>query len=132
VKLDLACASYELMQGLPCVLDYIGPDKAGTWETIAAHEERTQEILLRFLNGNERVTVYGEPSPSKELRTPVISFTVKGMKSQAVVEEVEKRSPFGIRHGHMYAPRLLTDVFGLEDVNDGVVRVSMVHYNTGK
>jgi hypothetical protein len=32
----------------------------------------------------------------------------------------------------MYSHRLLADVCGLEDVEDGVVRVSFLHYNTGE
>lgn len=63
---------------------------------------------------------------------PVISFIVAGTKSQAVVEEVERRSQFGFRSGHMYSYRLLEEVVGLGDVEDGVVRVSLLHYNTGE
>lgn len=105
---------------------------AGAWEQIATYEEKLQGILLKYLNSNERITVYGEPSASKELRVPVISFTVKGTKSQVVVEEVERRSQFGFRNGHMYSHRLVKEVLRLEDVDDGVVRVSMLHYNTGE
>ncbi|KAL1965222.1 hypothetical protein VTN77DRAFT_5976 [Rasamsonia byssochlamydoides] len=131
LKLNLASVNYELVQTIPHVVDYFGPEPANTWAQIAAHEEKLQTILLDFLNSRKGiVTIYGEPSPSKDLRVPVISFTVKGMKSQQVVEEVEKRSPLGFRSGHMYSYRLLKDVFGFEDVEDGVIRVSMVHYNT--
>ena len=38
------------------------------------------------------------------------------------------QSGIGIRHGHMYAYHLC-EAAGL-DPDDGVVRVSMVHYNT--
>lgn len=121
------------------VNDYLGtddPKKAeAIWSAIAEHEERLQEILLQYLRdkANEGiVTIYGEPSASQELRVPVISFTVKGMSSRSVVEEVEKISKLGFRNGHMYSHRLLKDVFALEDVEDGVVRISMLHYNTGK
>jgi selenocysteine lyase/cysteine desulfurase len=112
------------------------PEKAkAIWSAIADYEERLQEILLQFLRDKTEkgiVTIYGEPQASKELRVPVISFTVKGMPSRRVVEEVEKISELGFRNGHMYSHRLLRDVFGLEDVEDGVVRISMLHYNTGK
>lgn len=132
VKLNLASVNYELVQSIPRVVDYFGPDPASTWAQIAAYEEKLQSILLDFLNSCSNVTIYGEPSSSKDLRVPVISFTVKGMKSQQLVEEVEKRSQLGFRSGHMYSYRLLKDVFGLEDVEDGVIRVSMLHYNTGE
>ena len=99
---------------------------------MATYEEKLQKILLDFLKSNDRVTIYGEPSANKELRVPVISFTVKGIKSQALVGEVEKGSPFGFRSGHMYSHRLLKDIIGLNDVEDGVIRISMLHYNTGE
>ncbi|EHA25555.1 hypothetical protein ASPNIDRAFT_42079 [Aspergillus niger ATCC 1015] len=130
LKLNLASANYELTQSIPRVLEYFGSDFSATWDEIATYEEKLQKILLDFLRSNDRVTIHGEPSENKDLRVPVISFTVKGIKSQALVEEVEKRSPFGFRSGHMYSHRLLKDIIGLDDVEDGVVRISMLHYNT--
>ena len=105
---------------------------SASWEKIAVQEERLQQIILDFLNGNDRVTIYGERSADRNLRVPVISFTVRGTKSQKLVEEVEKRSAYGFRSGHMYSHRLIKDIIGLEDVEDGVVRISMLHYNTGE
>ena len=46
------------------------------------------------------------------------------------MEEVEKCSEFGIRWGHFYSKRMVDNLLGLRE--DGIVRVSMVHYNTGK
>ncbi|KAL2217201.1 aminotransferase [Thermoascus aurantiacus ATCC 26904] len=130
LKLNLASANYELAQTIPRIVEYFGSDVAGAWEQIATYEEKLQGIILEYLNSNERITIYGERSARKELRVPVISFTVKGMQSRTLVEEVEKRSPFGFRNGHMYSHRLVKEVLGLEDVDDGVVRVSLLHYNT--
>jgi hypothetical protein len=45
------------------------------------------------------------------------------------VDEVSK-GEMGIRWGGFYSVRLCDEIFGLGD--DGVVRVSMVHYNTSK
>lgn len=132
LKLNLASANYELTQSIPQVVEYFGSDPKSTWAQMAEHEERLQKILLEFLTSDSRVTVIGEPSASKELRVPVISFVVQGVGSQRLVEEVESRSAFGFRSGHMYSHRLLTDVCGLTDVEDGVVRVSFLHYNTGE
>ncbi|PWY83539.1 PLP-dependent transferase [Aspergillus heteromorphus CBS 117.55] len=130
LKLNLASANYELTQSIPRVLDYFGSDISAAWDQIAVFEEKLQAILLDFLRSEDRITIFGEPFASKELRLPIISFTVEGVKSQALVEEVEKRSPFGFRSGHMYSHRLLKDIIGLEDIDDGVVRISMLHYNT--
>jgi selenocysteine lyase/cysteine desulfurase len=132
LKLNLASASYEATQSIPAVLEYLGPNPAATWDKIASHEEKLQAILLDYLTSDDQITLCGEPSASKEFRVPVVSFTVQGIKSQKVIEEVERRTAFCFRHGHMYSHRLLSDVVGLEDVEDGVVRISMLHYNTGE
>ncbi|KAJ5612105.1 Pyridoxal phosphate-dependent transferase major region subdomain 2 [Penicillium lagena] len=129
-KLNLSSANYELTQSIPHVVAFFGPQPGPTWAQIAAHEERLQGILLAFLTSDPRITVIGEPSPSQALRVPVISFTVRGLGSQQLVEAVEARSAFGFRSGHMYSHRLLAEVCGLADVDDGVVRLSFVHYNS--
>jgi selenocysteine lyase/cysteine desulfurase len=128
----LASANYESVQSIPAVVAFFGADPSATWKAMAAHEERLQEILLQFLAVHDRITIIGEPSASQELRVPVISFVVRDVKSQRLVEAVESRSWYGFRSGHMYSHRLLKDVCGLDDVDDGVVRVSLLHYNTGK
>lgn len=131
-KLNLASANYELTASIPAVVAYFGPDPAATWAGMVAHEEQLQAILLQFLVADDRVTIIGECSAAQELRVPVVSFVVRGVKSQRLVEAVEARSRYGFRSGHMYSHRLLRDVCGLEDVDDGVVRVSLLHYNTGE
>jgi len=60
---------------------------------------------------------------------PVVSFTVRGKSSKDVVEAIESKSNFGCRWGHFYSKRMVDDLLGLEK-QDGVIRVSMVHYNT--
>ncbi|KAI4266253.1 MAG: hypothetical protein L6R38_008856, partial [Xanthoria sp. 2 TBL-2021] len=131
IKLGLAAASYELVGTIPTLLSYFGPDASArkkTWAAIAAHEEKLQSTLLDFLNGREDVTVYSERSKDKALRVPVISFSIKGRSSKEVVEKVDGMSNFGIRWGHFYSKRLVDEVLGLGE--EGVVRVSIVHYNT--
>ena len=76
------------------------------------------------------VTIWGVKEGDRKMRIPVISFTVQGRGSREIVEAVEKRSNFGVRWGHFYSKRLVEEVLGLGD--EGVVRVSLVHYNTGE
>lgn len=76
------------------------------------------------------MTIFGEQGAEKEKRVPVVSFLVKGRGSRSVVEGVEKRSRFGCRWGHFYSKRLVEEVLGCGE--EGVVRVSLVHYNTGE
>ncbi|EAW08909.1 putative aminotransferase [Aspergillus clavatus NRRL 1] len=129
-KLNLASASYEATQSTPAVVEYLGANPTTTWDKIVSHEGGLQRIRLDFLNSEGRITVYGERSASTELRVPVVSFTVPGTRSQRVVVEVESRSSFGFRSGPMYSYRLVDEIIGLKDVEDGVVRISMLHYNT--
>ena len=128
-KLGLAASSYELVASIPSILAYLGPDRKQTWQAISKHEQKIQGILLEFLNSRDNITVFGEKSDSLSLRVPVVSFSVNGRSSREIVEEVDKCSDFGIRWGHFYSKRMVDNLLGLKE--DGVVRVSMVHYNTG-
>ena len=130
-KLGLAGGNYELIASIPNVFEYLGKDKAATWHSIADHEGKLQTILLDFLKQRKEVRIYGDNSTegSKMKRLPVISFTVEGRSSKEIVEAIEAKSNFGCRWGHFYSKRLVDDFLGLE-AQDGVVRVSMVHYNT--
>lgn len=129
-RLGLAGASYELVAAIPSVLAYFGADRQKTWDAMSLHEQRLQSILLDFLNSREDVTVYGERSADARVRLPVLSFSIKGQSSREIAVQVEESSNFGIRWGHVYAKRMVDDLLGLKV--DGVIRVSMVHYNTGK
>lgn len=135
-KLGLAGSSYELVHGIPAVVEYLCGSDATTdgvppkWEGIVAHEGALQATLLSWLNARDDVTVWGERSADPAVRVPTVSFTVRGWGSRELVEAVERESNFGFRWGSFYSVRLVSEVLGLGE--DGVVRVSMVHYNTGK
>ena len=128
-KLGLAGSSYELTQSLTAVLDYLGPKGSPTWDGVIQHEQLLQTTLLKYLNGREDVTIYGETSDDGSIRVPTISFVARGWKPQHLVEAVEKVSNIGFRWGAFYSNRLVESL-GLA-VSEGVTRVSMVHYNTG-
>jgi selenocysteine lyase/cysteine desulfurase len=123
----MAAANYELTASIPDVCAYL---QKTPWERIAAHEEKLQGILIDYLNSKPEVfKIYGEPVADKSKRVPVISFTAKGRKSKDVVDAIEAKSSFACRWGAFYSNRLAEDVLGLDPV-DGVVRVSLLHYNT--
>ncbi|KAF2762715.1 PLP-dependent transferase [Pseudovirgaria hyperparasitica] len=126
-KLGHAGSSYELVASIPHIVSYLSPAKE-TWDAIAAHEEELTKPIIEFLEKDKRVQIVGQPVADKELRVPVISFWVEGWKSEDVVLEVEKRSAYGFRWGHMYTHRLVEGLWGKGD--DGAVRISLVHYNT--
>lgn len=126
-KIGLAGASYELMSGIPAVTEYM---QTVGWDKIVAQEEALQGLLLEYLNGKEDVTVHGERSANGNVRVPTVAFTAQGWDSQELVETVEKDSPFAFRWGAFYSNRLVNEFLGVD--KSGVVRVSLVHYNTGK
>lgn len=125
-KLGFAASNYECTQALPKVVEYL----EGSSEAIVEHEGKLQKILLDYLISRSDVEVHGSRSADSSVRVPTISFTVKGANSKAIVEEIEKNTPFGLRHGHFYSKRLCDEILGLGP--EAVVRVSMVHYNTGE
>ena len=121
----LAGSTYELVAALPAVVEYL----TGKFGGIAVQEGELQGLLLQYLNVREDITVYGERVADNTVRVPTVSFTVRGWSSKEIVDAVEKEtSRFGFRWGLFYSVRL-KEYLGLEQ--DGVVRVSMVHYNTG-
>jgi selenocysteine lyase/cysteine desulfurase len=127
-KLGLAAYNYEITQSIPRVVEYLS--RPGIWDEIEKHEEKLQTTILDWLKKDERITVYGDVTGDRKKRVPVISFAVRGHSSRGVVEAVDKRSQYGVRWGHFYSHRLITKVFGLTE--EGIIRISLVHYNTGK
>ncbi|KAH5146503.1 hypothetical protein HBH69_174270 [Parastagonospora nodorum] len=123
-KLGFAGSNYECVQAIPQITKYLD----GAWDVIAEHEGKLQKILLDFLNSRPDVTIIGSTSADSKERVPTVSFTVKGVNSKQLIAEAEKISNYGFRWGHFYSKRLCDEVLGLEP--EGVVRVSMVHYNT--
>lgn len=94
---------------------------------IADHEEKLAEILFNYLNGISEIKIIGVPKADSSLRVPTISFVHEKMKSDEIVKKVDDFR-IGIRFGDFYAKKLI-QALNLEEKN-GVVRVSLVHYNT--
>jgi selenocysteine lyase/cysteine desulfurase len=97
------------------------------FDLFSRHEERLSGRLLDFLHKKPGIRIIGEISPSRALRVPTICFVQEGRKSDDIVSRVDPHK-VAIRFGDFYAKKLIHDL-GLETQN-GVVRVSMVHYNT--
>ena len=126
--LGLAAGNYECVQAVPKIIEYL---EGVGWKGIEEQEERIQEVLLKYLRSKpDVIKIYGEPSSDRNLRIPVISFRVKGQSSIGITDAIEARSDFGCRSGHFYSKRLCENVLGISDGDDGVVRCSLLHYNT--
>ncbi len=122
-KLQPGHVPYELVPALSAVVEYL---ESLDFDAVAAHERGLAACVLDFLDGVAGVRVLGERTASPT-RLPTISFTVDGRHASEIVRAVDGYR-IGIKHGDFYARRLV-DRLGLGQ-KGGVVRVSMVHYNT--
>lgn len=116
----------ELLAGVgePGTLDRAGVERA--FDIMTACELPLQRRLIGYLRSRTDVRIIG-PDHGDRSRVGTISF-VHDSKTAREITEVVDASGIAIRHGHMYAYHLCEDL-GM-DPDDGVVRVSMVHYNT--
>ena len=97
------------------------------FKLVYSHEEQLMEKLLSFLKSKNSVTLIGKSTHLRNERMPTVSFTVKNKSSLLIAQEAGKNG-IGIRNGDFYAWRCLKGL-GI-DTNDGVIRISMVHYNS--
>ena len=96
-------------------------------QLISLHEERLSNILLEYLKTKKNVKIIGKKESLNKNRAPTISFTVEDKSSKEICDYLVKKN-IGIRNGNFYAWRIL-EALNI-DTEDGVVRASMVHYNT--
>ena len=140
-KFQPGSVTHELAAGLVGILDYLDAiathhgvthfdartRHAAVFERIAAHEAALCARLLEGLLGHDAITVIGPTDPNPRVRVPTVAFTVKGRHASEIPALFD---PHGIalRWGHFYAPGAI-DALGLTETG-GIVRASLVHYNT--
>jgi cysteine desulfurase family protein (TIGR01976 family) len=138
-KFEVGGVSHEGCAGILGLRDYLAfvvgetdpqsldrPTIEAAFDLMAACERPLQARLLEYLRSRDDVRIIG-PADDGTSRVGTISF-VHTTKSSAEITAAVDRSGIGIRHGHMYAYHLC-EAAGL-DPEDGVVRTSLVHYNT--
>jgi cysteine desulfurase family protein (TIGR01976 family) len=135
-KLEPGNANYELAWGSAGIADYLDELGGGTgdfgairraFEDIAVHEEHIAERLLSYLRARNDIRVVGRREADRAIRVPTIAFKAEGRDSSDVVRAVDPDG-IGIRFGDFHSRRLVEHL-GLSGGN-GVIRVSMAHYNT--
>lgn len=133
-KLEPGNPNYELAWGCGAIVDYLeslggGGDGAiaRAFEAIAAHEAVIGERLLSWLRQRNNVRIVGPRSSDPKQRVPTISFKVEDREAAEIVAATDN-AKIGIRHGDFHSRRLV-EALGLAN-QGGVIRVSMVHYNT--
>ena len=146
-KIEAGTFIYENVAGMDAAVSYLAQlgrtlaGKSGTlgldtslredtkiaMNAIKAYEQTLSLELLRVLK-DRKATIYGIDSEARiHERVPTICFNIPDVLPQTVTETMA-RAGIGIRDGHMYAPRLMQRM-GLAK-ETGMVRASLVHYNT--
>lgn len=105
-------------------LDDVALDRV--FDHMTALELEPTRRLVDFLKSKAKVRIVG-PAHAETSRVGTVSFTHAERSARAITEDVDATG-IAIRHGHMYAYDLCR---GLDiEPEDGVVRVSLLHYNT--
>lgn len=112
---------------------------------MAVHEEILSRKLLDFLHAHENIKVIGSDDSASEKRVPtskrffpndhaysiLVSFVVRGFDSKEICDHLSKKN-IAAKYGECYCKRM-TDYLDLPKnygSKNGVVRISMVHYNS--
>lgn len=138
-KFELGGVNHEGCAGLAALWDYCcflaGADARAepsrdvierAFGVIAEREQALQARLLARLNARRDVRVVG-PCEADPSRVCTVSFVHDRRPSGAIAREANALG-LGLRYGHFYSLRLIEEM-GL-DPAEGVVRISLLHYNT--
>jgi cysteine desulfurase family protein (TIGR01976 family) len=95
---------------------------------IETHESNMSKIFLDYVQSNPKIKLIGKTVSDTTQRQPTFSFTVSNkLSNKEQVGELVKRK-IAIQSGCFYAWRCVK-ALGM-DTESGVIRVSLVHYNT--
>jgi cysteine desulfurase family protein (TIGR01976 family) len=139
-KLEPGNPNYELAYSATGIVDYLvalgehhGADGTrrdkvvAAYDVITVQENALTERVLTYLNGRNDCRVIGATTNEDSRRVPTIAFKLLGQDSGKVARAMDD---FGIaiRFGDFHSRRLVEDLG--EDGDSGVIRVSLLHYNT--
>ena len=96
-------------------------------DLIAKHEEKIGNLFLNYLNSQTDIKLIGKNHINNKNRAPTFAFTSNRYTSKDLSNLLVKNG-IATRNDNFYAWRCL-EALGI-DHQDGVVRTSMVHYNT--
>jgi selenocysteine lyase/cysteine desulfurase len=117
-RFETGTLAYELVAGFVAAVEYI--ESIG-WEAIQEHE---RTLGQRFLDGlPKKCQLYGVNGMDR--RVPTFAFNVDGIAPGEAAARLGERG-FAVWSGNYYALEVMKRL-GLED---GAVRVGLVHYNT--
>lgn len=139
-KLEPGNPNYELAYATCGIVDYLcelgaragstgtSRDKiVAAFDAITAQENALVERLLAYLRGRNDCRIIGRDNNRDGRRIPTVAFVIDGADAAQICKAMDSYR-IAIRFGDFHSRRLAEylDVTG----NGGMVRVSMVHYNT--
>ncbi|OSQ47905.1 cysteine desulfurase-like protein [Thalassospira alkalitolerans] len=139
-KLEPGNPNYELAYATCGIVDYLAKlgEMAGetgsvrqkivaAYDAIAIQENALVDRLLGYLRSRNDCTIIGQSDNRDGTRIPTISFRFDGLDAGEVCKIID-REKIAIRFGDFHSRRL-AEYLEVTD-HGGMVRVSMVHYNT--
>lgn len=139
-KLEPGNPNYELAYTTCAIVEYLAELGARSGETgttrrkieaafkaITRQEDALTEQLLSYLRSRNDCQIIGQPGNRDSQRVPTISFRFDGRDASEICKAVDEEH-IAIRFGDFHSRRL-AEYLDLTDYN-GMLRVSMVHYNT--
>lgn len=139
-KLEAGNPSYEAAYSVLGILSYLvelgeraganGSDRdkvVAAFDAITAQENALVDRLLAYLAARNDVRIVGKATNPAGRRIPTIAFRFDGWQAGELARRVDDYK-VAIRFGDFHSRRLI-EYLRLAD-HEGVVRVSMVHYNT--
>ena len=141
-KLNLGGLSYESTAAMAGIVDYLeflhddhfraednslGVRLKKVYGLFQDHESKLMARLLEYLGASDDIRLVGRASSDPRERAATFSMTVAGRKPAELATRLAEQG-ICVGHGHFYAYRCV-EALGI-DPAQGVLRVSMVHYNT--
>ena len=121
---DYFDALYEQLGGNASVATNVRVQELS--KLIKSYEQTLIEPVFNCLAG-KKIRILGSDK-ADEKREANIAFHTEGMTSAKVNQQLASHG-IAAGNGDFYAPRVLTRM-GIEDLEDGVVRLSFAHYNS--
>lgn len=100
---------------------------AEIYPLILQQENQLAAPILEFLHHHDDIRLIGKSHVNDDDRAPTIAFAPLRQSSTLLATKLQAHG-IGTENGHFYAHRLINDI-GL-DPEDGVVRLSLVHYSS--
>lgn len=142
-KLNPAGPNHESIAALAGIADYFDalslhhfPSSSNTlferaravYDIAARHEEVLATKFVDFITSKPGIRLMGRQTGELSERCATFAFTSENQTSAEIARAVESHK-VAIANGNFYANRLV-EALGVSDIDDGVVRCSMAHYNT--